>query len=126
MTSFLRTVALPFLSVLLAAAAGLANAQAPAPGRPIGFSIAVNTDGFFSTTVQKVVVTNVVAESQAQASGLVVGDELVKVQGLVVPGNSATVLKPELEFMPGVPKKLVFKHGNGTEFEVTFTRAVAK
>ena len=120
MTTFLRGLALP----LLLAAAGAATAQAP--GKPIGFSIEVSTDGLFSTTVQKVVVTNVVPDSQAQASGLVVGDELVKVQGLVVPGNSATTLKPAMAFVPGVPKKLVFKHGNGAEYEVTFTRAAAK
>jgi C-terminal processing protease CtpA/Prc len=121
MTSFLRTLGLP---LALASCAGLAAAQAP--GKPIGFGLSISTDGFFSTTVEKVVVTHVLADSQAQAAGLVVGDELMKVQGLVVPGGSGTKLKPEMEFVPGVPKKLVFRHANGAEYEVTFTRAVAK
>ncbi len=83
----------------------------------------VSTDGFFSSTVAKVTVIQVLPNSQALAKGLAIGDELIRVQGVQVPGNKATTLKPHMEFVAGVPKELVFRRTNGTEYEVTLTRA---
>lgn len=93
--------------------------------KKIGFGVQVSTDGFFSSTIAKVAVTQVSPDSQALAAGVAAGDELVKIQETTVPGNSATKLKEHMEFVPGVPKKITFKRSNGTEYEVIFTRAVA-
>lgn len=95
------------------------------PEKKIGFGVQVYTDGFFSSTVTKITVTQVVAASQALAAGVAVGDELIRIQETVVPGGSATKLKEHMEFVPGVPKKITFKRANGSEYDVVFVRAVA-
>lgn len=93
--------------------------------KKIGLGVQVSTDGFFSSTIAKVAVTQVSPDSQALAAGVAAGDELVKIQGIIVPGNSVTKLKEHMDFEPGVPKKITFRRSNGSEFEVVFTRAVA-
>ena len=57
------------------------------------------------------------------AAGVAAGDELVKIQEIPVPGNSASKLKEHMDFAPGVPKKITFRRSNGSEYEVVFTRA---
>jgi predicted metalloprotease with PDZ domain len=110
------------LVLLIAAPCGAAFAQdKPAP--PIGFGVKVFTEGLLGTTVAKVVVSQVAPDSQAQSAGLAVGDELIRVQGVQVPGGNALALKPLMEFVPGEPKKLVFKRPSGAEFEATLTKA---
>ncbi len=99
------------------------GAAAQPPEKKIGFGVQVYTDGFFSSTVTKIAVTQVVADSQAQSAGVAVGDELVRVQEAIVPGGSATKLKEHMEFVPGMPKKITFKRANGSEYDVVFTRA---
>jgi predicted metalloprotease with PDZ domain len=101
------------------------GAAAQPPEKKIGFGIQVYTDGFFSSTVTRIAVTQVVADSQAQSAGVAVGDELVRVQETVVPGGSATKLKEHLEFVPGVAKKITFRRANGSEYDVVFVRAAA-
>lgn len=60
--------------------------------------------------------------SQAQTAGLALGDELIKVQDVEVPGNDASVLKPHIEFVSGKPKKLVFRRPNGQSYEATLLK----
>lgn len=117
-----RAFAIAGLFLLLACAT---TAQAQPTEKKIGFSVQVSTDGFFSTTIAKVAVTQVSPDSQALAAGVVAGDELVKIQDVTVPGNSAGKLKEHMDFVPGVPKKIIFKRANGSEYEVIFTRAAA-
>ena len=105
--------------------APLQKAWAQNSDKKIGFAISVSTDGFFSSTIAKVSVTGVGPDSQALAAGVVAGDEIVKIQEITVPGNSATKLKEHMDFVPGVPKKITFKRANGTEYDVVFTRAAA-
>ncbi len=94
--------------------------------KKIGFGIQVSTDGFLSSTIAKVAVTQVSPDSQALAAGVSAGDELVKIQDVTVPGNSAITLKEQMNFVPGIPKKITFKRSNGTEYEVIFIRAAAQ
>ncbi len=110
------------LAALLAAGTAFADDK-PAP---IGMSLKIHAEGFFSTTVVKATVESLVPDSQALKAGLAVGDELLRVQGITVPGNKADVLKPHMKFEPGVPKKLAFKRADGSEYEVTLIRAAAK
>jgi C-terminal processing protease CtpA/Prc len=91
--------------------------------RPIGFSLQVATDGIFSATVSKAEVANVMPDSQAQAAGIRVGDELVRVQGVAVPGGDGSKLKPLMEFVVGEPKRLTFKRKDGSQYEVILTKA---
>ena len=103
---------------LLLAAPLVALAQA----RPIGFSLQVSTEGILSPKVVKAVVGKVQDDSQAQAAGMAVGDELIKVEGIDVPGNGAFTLRPHMEFVPGKPKRLVFKRADGSTYEATLTK----
>ena len=123
--SFTRHV-IAFTSLtLLVLLAPAQQAWAQTSDKKIGFAIQVSTDGYFSSTVAKVAVTQVSPDSQALAAGVVAGDEILKIQDITVPGNSASKLKEHMDFVPGVPKKLTFKRANGSEYEVVFTRAVA-
>lgn len=109
---------------LLNAFPGIAVAgESKEKAKPVGFSLQVSGDGFFNPTVTKAVVKAILPGTPAEAAGIKVGDELVKVEGVVVPGNSGSVIKPRMEFVPGKPKKMVFKHPDGTEYEVTLTRS---
>ena len=88
----------------------------------IGFSLNVQADGFFKPKVTKITVNQVEAGSQAQLAGLAIGDELIKVQDIEVPGADASLLKPHMEFVQGKPKKLVFKRANGQIYEATLLK----
>lgn len=101
-------------------------AEAKGGSGTLGFSLHVSADGLFSPRVSKAMVKTVAAGSPAEAAGLAVGDELIQVEGLDVPGTSASVLKPHMEFVAGKPKKLRLKHSTGREYEVTLTRPASK
>ena len=105
-----------------ALALGLASFAASGQPKPIGFSLQVSTDGILSPKVVKAVVGKVQDDSQAKAAGLAAGDELIKVEGIDVPGNGAFTLKPHMEFVPGKPKRLVFRRADGSTYEATLTK----
>jgi ABC-type sugar transport system substrate-binding protein len=83
-TKDLLAVALS-VSTLLGSTITQATAQQPS-GR-IGFSLKVQADGFFNPKITKIVVDLVEPESQVQKTGLTLGDELIKVEAIEVPGN---------------------------------------
>ncbi len=56
-------------------------------------------------------------------ASLATGDELIRVDGIEVPGNGAFILKPHMEFVPGKPKRLMFKRTDGSAYEATLTKA---
>jgi C-terminal processing protease CtpA/Prc len=111
-------------TVCLALAIGLASAQSLAQQArgAIGFSLHVQTEGFFNPKVVRVWVRSVDAGSQAQAAGLASGDELIRVEGVNVPGAEASALKPHMEFSVGQPKKLVFRRPSGQEYEALLVK----
>lgn len=112
------------LSLFIALSCGALAGESKNAPKPIGFSLQVSGDGFFNPTVTMAVVKAILPGTPAEAAGIKVGDELVKVEGVVVPGNTGSALKPRMEFVPGKPKKMVFKRPDGTEYEVTLTRSV--
>ena len=119
----LRLHGRPFARRLASALAlGVASFAASAQPKPIGFSLQVSTDGILSPKVVKAVVGKVQDDSQAKAAGMAAGDELIKVEGIDVPGNGAFTLKPHMEFVPGKPKRLVFKRADGSTYEATLTK----
>ncbi len=105
-------------------ALALLPAWASAEPKPIGFSLQVSTDGILSPKVTRAVVGQVLDNSQAKAAGLATGDELIRVDGIEVPGNGAFMLKPHMEFVPGKPKRLMFKRTDGSTYEATLTKAL--
>ena len=110
------------LSVCMAFGLTITQATAQQPSGRIGFSLKVQADGFFNPKVTKVVVELVEPGSQAQTAGLALGDELIKVQDIEVPGTDASVLKPHMEFVSGKSKKLVFRRPNGQTYEATLVK----
>ncbi|GAA5181266.1 hypothetical protein GCM10025771_27810 [Niveibacterium umoris] len=92
-------------------------------GKPIGFAVRVSTEGIFSTKVEKVEVAKVEPGSQAEAAGIAIGDELVRVEGMRVPGGDGVKLKPLMHFSPGEPKHLAFKRKDGSGYDVTLLKA---
>ena len=113
-------IAISLLGLLCAA-----GVHAETSEKKIGFSVQVHTEGFLSATVAKISVTQVSPDSQAQSAGVAVGDELVKIQEIIVPGNHGSTLKEHMTFVPGVPKKMTFKRPTGAQYEVVFRRAAA-
>jgi len=90
---------------------------------PIGMGLNVATEGFLGTTVSKVTVAKIDAGSQAERKGLLVGDEVLKVNGVTVPGAGVFTLRPHMKFEPGVSKRLSMKHVDGTAYEVELVKA---
>lgn len=115
----MHVIALLFCAVFCST---ISQANAQQPSGRIGFSLKVQADGFFNPKVTKVVVELVEPGSQAQTAGLALGDELIKVQDVDVPGTDASVLKPHMEFVSGKPKKLVFRRPNGQTYEATLVK----
>jgi len=109
----------------LAVLALVCASRSEAQQRPkkIGFSVQVQTSGLTRTTVAKIVVTQVAPDSQAQAGGVVAGDELLRIDSTIVPGNSVFALKAHMGFEPGVPKSVTFRHADGAQFNVVFVRS---
>ena len=110
------------LSVCMVFGLTITEATAQQPSGKIGFSLKVLADGIFNPKVTKIVVDLVEPESQAQKAGLALGDELIKVEDIEVPGTDASVLKPHIKFISGKPKKLVFKRVNGQIYEATLVK----
>lgn len=109
--------------VLLAFLVSITQVHAQQSSGRIGFSLNVQADGFFNPKVIKITVNQVEPGSQAQLAGLTIGDELIQVQDVEVPGAEASVLKPHIEFVKGKPKKLVFKRVNGQIYEATLVKS---
>jgi len=110
------------LSVCMVFGLTITQATAQQPSGKIGFSLKVQADGIFNPKVTKIVVDLVEPESQAQKAGLALGDELIKVEDIEVPGADASVLKPHMKFVSGKPKKLIFKRVNGQIYEATLVK----
>ncbi len=60
-----------------------------AQGR-LGFSVSVETDSFFSTTLKQVKITAVTAGAPAEQAGLLVGDDVESVNDVPIVGTSGS------------------------------------
>ena len=87
-----RRLLLAFSALLLSVSA------AQAAGKPvIGMSLAVETDGFFSTTLKKVTITAVKPGMPAEKAGLMVGDEVVAANDIPIAGTPGSKLSGVME-----------------------------
>ena len=90
---------------------------AHAAGKPsIGFSLAVETDGFFSTTLKKVTITAVKPGLPAEKAGLQAGDEIVAANDLPIAGTPGARLSALMDnIKPGDHLKLRVHRGSGEQ-----------
>jgi len=89
----MKRIAVVLSSLLLFAL--LAPSPAFAKAR-LGFGVAVETDGFFSTTLTEVRITTVQRGSPSEKAGLKAGDVVIELDGRQIRGDSETTLKQAL------------------------------
>ena len=99
--SIVAVIALLWLSL----AAGAAE-----PGW-FGFAISADVEGLMTPTLRSITVGKVFPDSPAAAAGLAPGDSVVEVQGIVVAGARADVLKAAMQKSPGETLHLKVRHG---------------
>jgi S1-C subfamily serine protease len=95
----------------------LCATAAQAAGKPsIGFSLSIETDGFFSTTLKKVTITAVKPGLPAEKAGLLAGDEIVAANDIPVAGTPGSKLSAVMEnAKPGDHLKLRVHRGTGEQ-----------
>ena len=114
-----RTVQMSFLVALVMVVTHPAALQV---SERFGFGLQVQADGFFNPKVIKVSVNLVEPGSQADTAGLSLGDELIRVQDLSLPGTDTALLKSHMNFFQEMPKTLVFRRPNGQTYEATLSQ----
>lgn len=107
-----RTVQMSFLVALVMVVTHPAALQV---SERFGFGLQVQADGFFNPKVIKVSVNLVEPGSQADTAGLSLGDELIRVQDLSLPGTDTALLKSHINFFkkcqrPSYLEDLTDKH----------------
>ena len=102
---------------LLLCTALLCATAAQAAGKPaIGFSLAVESDGFFSTTLKKLTITAVKPGLPAEKAGLQVGDEIVAADDIPVAGTPGSKFSALMDGVkPGDHLKLRVHRGSGEQ-----------
>jgi C-terminal processing protease CtpA/Prc len=108
---------LPVL-VFLAFCGGIASA---ADKGYFGFGLGVKGEGMFNPTVKSVTVQSIQPGTPAAEQKIAVGDEIVEVEGVSVPGRKANELKPLMEKKVGEVIHLRLKRANGEIYSVTMT-----
>lgn len=80
----------------------------------LGIGVSVDGEGFFlNPTLKAVTIAKVVAKSPAAAAGIVVGDQIVEIEGRKIQGAKANDVKPYLEREIGQTVRLVLKKSSG-------------
>ena len=109
-----RTVQISFLVALVMVVTQPAALQV---SERFGLGLQVQADGYFNPKVIKVLVNLVEPGSQADTAGLSLGDELIRVQDLSLPGTDMALIKFHIDFFQGMPKTLVFRRPSGQTYE---------
>ena len=86
-----------------------------------GFRLGVKAGGMINPTVKSVTVQSVQRGTPAAEQPISVGDEIVEVEGVSVPGRKANELKPLIEKKVGELVRLRLKRSNGEIYSVTMT-----
>jgi len=76
-----------------------------------GLAISVDADGALSPTLRSVTITKVFSSSPAALAGLVPGDTILEVQGIVVAGAKADVMKAAMQKSVGETLRLKIQRG---------------
>ena len=89
----------------------------------LGFAVDVEGEGFFlNPMVKKILVTEVVKGSLAEAAGIRAGDQIIQIEGQSVAGRRAWELRPFMKLNPGGTRTLRLKHADGTEVDARITK----
>ena len=90
--------------------------------RKLGFAVGLVGEGFFlNPLVKKILVTEVIKGSLAEASGMRAGDQIIQIDGQSVAGRRARELQPFMKLNPGETRTLRLKHADGTEVDARIT-----
>ena len=84
-----------------------------------GFTLTVDADGIFNPTLNSVSITDVAPRSPASEAGLLKGDMVETVDGIVVRGAAANEMKTHLGKMVGETLTLGVRHLDGTSSNAT-------
>jgi predicted metalloprotease with PDZ domain len=76
-----------------------------------GLGVSVDADGVFNPTLRSLTVTKVFPSSPAALAGLASGDTVLEVEGIVVAGTRADVLKATMQKSVGETLHLKIQHG---------------
>ena len=90
-----------------------------------GLAISVDADGVFSPTLRSVTIAKVFPSSPAELAGLAPGDTVLEIQGIVVAGTKADVLKAAMQKSVGETLRLKIRRG-ATEIREVSMVAVRK
>ncbi len=93
-----------------------------ADGPKLGITISVDADGVFNPVIKKISVTKVEKDSLADAAGIVVGDEIVQIEGKPAAGSQAKEMQALMKFGPGETRTLRVKHPDGKPFDAKLTK----
>ena len=86
-----------------------------------GFGLAVKGEGMINPTVKAMMVESVKPGTPAAEQKIAVGDEIVEVEGVSVPGRKAKEIRPLMEKKVGEVVRLRLKRANGETYSVTMT-----
>lgn len=113
-----------FLLTLLTGVASIAHAASEKGW--FGFGLTVEADGlFFNPTLRVVKINSVVPSSPAASAGLLVGDLVLEVQGILVAGSKANTLKAASRRSVGETLRIQVKSGAAEPYELSII-AIAK
>lgn len=101
------------------AAAPLSHATQP----KLGFAVQAEGEGFFlNPIVKRILVTEVLKGSIAEAAGMRKGDDILQIDGKNVIGRRAMELRPLMKLNPGETRTLRLRHTDGTETDARITQ----
>jgi C-terminal processing protease CtpA/Prc len=90
-----------------------------------GFEVSVEIEGIsFNPTLHAAKIAKVLPSSPAAAAGLTVGDLIVEIQSLVIPGAKARDLKTAMHKSVGESLHFKVKHGTAEPHSVTLVAIV--
>jgi len=82
-----------------------------------GFKMDVTVAGFFSPEVEKATIKSVVKNSSAEKAGIKVGQELIAIDGCIIPGCAASEAKKMLQKEAGETVLLTILKPDGKTYD---------
>jgi C-terminal processing protease CtpA/Prc len=84
-----------------------------------GLAISVDADGAFNPTLRSITIVKVFPSSPAALAGLAPGDAVLEIQGIVVAGTKADVLKSAMQRSVGETLRMKIQRGGAEMREVS-------
>lgn len=113
------------LWLVLSLAALMGSVAMAADRGYFGFAVTVDMDSIaLNPTLRTIKVDEVQAGSPAAKAGVIAGDLITEVQGLVVAGAKGDDVKAAMQKLVGETLRLKIKHANSDPVEVLMTAAL--